>query len=146
MASGFLCVVKSLAFSSSIFSRQEVEVGRWANENTPIDAIFLAMKYPGIPVTSISGRTGLMTFPGWAWTHGIYNVNRTILVNQMWETADPNLFMKSGTRYALRLLARQTHKWQTNPSDTRWMKVFASPAIEVWEIVCPLITQADWSQ
>jgi hypothetical protein len=137
--SGTLCVLKSLSIPYPIFSSQELDVAIWSIENTPIESVFLTAIYPGIPVTSIAGRTALMTFPGWAWTHGIYNTTRHADIERMWQTADPAMFVAVATNYALRIQSRQQDKWEVDPGDSRWLKVFAYKDIEVWEVVDPLI-------
>jgi hypothetical protein len=138
-AAGILCVAKSLSIPWPVFSPQDLEVGLWAIENTPLESVFLTVEYPGIPVTAIAGRTALMTFPGWAWTHGIYNRYRTALVAEMWKTASTQLFREHGTRYALRMFARQKEPFNVNEADPGWIRVFRLKDLEVWEVVDELL-------
>jgi hypothetical protein len=138
-ASGILCIVKSLSVPFPIFLPQDLEVGLWAIENTPLESVFLTTEYPGMAVTAIAGRTALMTFPGWAWTHGIYNVYRTALVAEMWKTANAQLFRERGTRYALSMLGRQKERFNVNEPDPGWITVFKLKGVEVWEVVDELL-------
>jgi hypothetical protein len=128
IVSGVLCVLKSLSLPYPIFSPRELEVGLWAIENTPLEAVFDTMVYPGISVTSISGRTALMTFPGWAWAHGICNATRQGIIDRMWESADPAIFRWIGANYTLRIKNRQPEKWERDTGDRRWLWVLAHKA------------------
>jgi hypothetical protein len=110
-------------------------------ENTPIDAVFLTVEYPGCPATSIAGRTSLNTFPGWAWTHGVWNAERYEAIQMMWASARPELFAQYGTQYALHLPSRSSVNWTVDPADTRWLQVFVEKDVEVWEVVDPLLAQ-----
>jgi hypothetical protein len=143
MASGTLCVVKSLAFPFPVFSPQELDVAKWAIENTPLESVFLTTTYPGIPVTAIAGRTALMTFPGWAWTHGIFDRRRTELTVAMWATGNPELFVNSSTDFVLKIQNRQKEEWKGNINDPRWLVVFAHKDVEVWEVVEALLPEAE---
>jgi hypothetical protein len=139
MFSGALCIGKSLAVPFPIFYPPEWDVGIWAIENTPVDAVFLTPVYPGIPMTSIAGRTALMTFPGWAWTHGIYNSSRTALIEKLWATHDRGLFLENKIGYVFRDLGRGQEVFDVPPWDTGWMKVYEGKEIEVWKVVEPLL-------
>jgi hypothetical protein len=121
-----------------MFYEEEFEVGVWAIENTPINAVWLTPTYPGTPMTSIAGRTALMTFPGWAWTHGIYNLSRQQLMEELWKQRDPELFRTHSVQYVYKNIGRENHTFDVGV-DTRWMKVFESKAVEVWRVVDGLI-------
>jgi hypothetical protein len=108
-------------------------------ENTPLESVFLTMTYPGIPVTAIAGRTALMTFPGRAWTHGIYDRSRTALISQMWSTASTKLFRDSNTQYILRIMARQKEQFNVSHFDPGWICVFILEDVKVWEVVDELL-------
>jgi hypothetical protein len=137
--SGTLCIGKCLGMPWPVFSPQEMGAGLWAVENTPLESVFLTMNYPGVPVTAIAGRTGLMTFPGWAWTHGIYDRSRATLMSEMWRTASAKLFRDSNTKYVLKIMARQKEQFNVSHWDPGWSCVFSVLDVEVWEVVDELL-------
>jgi hypothetical protein len=138
-ASGFLCVAKSLGSPFPVFSPQEFNAGLWAIENTPIESVFLTIEYPGCPVTAIAGRTALMTFPGWAWTHGVISNERVWAVQNLWNSPRTEYFHQYNTQYALRQTERSQMNWSVDPGDTGWLEVFAEKGVEIWEAVVPLL-------
>ncbi len=73
--SGFLDTYRTLIpslNSNQMYSAEELALGRWARENTPVNSIWLSAPYHYNWAFNLTGRQPVMTYDGWLWSHG-YN-------------------------------------------------------------------------
>ena len=54
-----------------IFSNQDLEIAASIKYLTPKDSVFVTASDHNHPIPSLTGRSTLLGFHGWAWTHGI---------------------------------------------------------------------------
>ncbi|MCR4324541.1 MAG: hypothetical protein NUV69_02550 [Candidatus Curtissbacteria bacterium] len=57
--------------SYQIFSNNDLEIASLTKNLTDKDAIFVTAPVHNHPIPALSGRTTLLGFHGWAWTHGL---------------------------------------------------------------------------
>jgi hypothetical protein len=58
------------------FSREEVQLAAQVRQQTPPRSIFVTGQEPNNPIADLAGRSVLMSYPGWLWSHGINYAQR----------------------------------------------------------------------
>lgn len=59
-----------------IFSNQDLDVGRAVKSLTPKDSVFVTSSDHNHPIPTLTGRSTLLGFHGWVWSHGIDYIKR----------------------------------------------------------------------
>lgn len=70
-STGFLSVYRETYTSWLMFSNEDIALANFVKSNTPKDALFLTSDKHNHPVSCLSGRSVVMGYRGWLWTHGI---------------------------------------------------------------------------
>lgn len=135
---GTMCIGKSLSMPFPMFSYSTWDSGVWAAENTPTDSVFLTATNPGVAVTCVAGRTSLLTFNGWVWSHGIAMGDRPSLIAKMWEH-DAALFRKYGVNYIHNVKDKTYNRVKMGEFETEWISVFRNQEVEIWQVVNDLL-------
>lgn len=68
---GIISILYVLQNSSKLISNSELSVAKEIQKIEPNNAIFLTAYNHNHPVTMIAGRTIVLGYPGWLWTHGV---------------------------------------------------------------------------
>jgi hypothetical protein len=100
---GFLSVYRETYVSWKMFSDEDLALVNFVRANTPKDAIFLTSDKHNHPIPCLAGRSIVMGYRGWLWTHGINYTEkeRDILVIYHAEVGYENLLVKYGINYIL---------------------------------------------
>jgi hypothetical protein len=69
-ASGLIRAYKEAVHHDMIFARDDVVFGEYLRANTPHDAVFLTGAAHTHPVPALAGRSVVLGYHGWIWTHG----------------------------------------------------------------------------
>lgn len=69
--SGVLAVLRESYTTWRIAQNSDLELATFIKNETPLNAVFLTSDSHNHPVTMLAGRTTLMGYRGWLWTHGI---------------------------------------------------------------------------
>ena len=71
--SGSLDIFRTFTTSSSyqIYSNEDLQIAQSVKTLTPQDSIFTTGTNHNNPISTLSGRSTLLGFPGWVWSHGI---------------------------------------------------------------------------
>ena len=80
---GFFFVAREAGLSWQLYSAGDVAFAEWAKANTPAEAVFLTADGHNHPVPSLAGRTVVLGYKGWLWSHGINYAQREKDVNEM---------------------------------------------------------------
>lgn len=67
-----------------IFSNQDLEIAAFVKHLTPKDSVFVTASNHNHPIPSLTGRSTLLGFHGWAWTHGISYQKRANDINKIY--------------------------------------------------------------
>lgn len=70
VASGILAIQKERLIRWRSFSQPEIAAANFAIENTAPKSVFLTAPVHNQPILCLAGRTILMGYGGWLWTHG----------------------------------------------------------------------------
>jgi hypothetical protein len=90
--------------SFRLLDNDELAVARWAQAQTPEDAIFLTGWKNNHPILTLSRRAEVMGYPGWLWTWGLpYPDRRQHDVVTMYKggTSGESLLRSYGVRYVV---------------------------------------------
>jgi len=68
-----------------IFSNQDLQIADSVKNLTPKDAIFLTAPIHNHPVSALSGRSTLLGFYGWVWSHGLNYQERADDINRIYQ-------------------------------------------------------------
>ena len=126
---------RSLVKQSVIYEDDAKGFSKWANENFPLDAIFLTTSWHCNPIMALCGRKTFMGYGGWVTTHGLDYVNRYTM--QMRMSNDPNymdLFNNFNISYVV------AHKdefpmFVSIKSNRNWIKIYDYDRFQVWKRV-----------
>ncbi|MEM7813853.1 MAG: hypothetical protein QW548_03075 [Candidatus Aenigmatarchaeota archaeon] len=80
---GALSVYHEYCQHHRIFSAEDIEFAEWLKANTPHDAVFLTSDMHNHPVPALAGRTVVLGYGGWIWSHGLALSNRSADVKEM---------------------------------------------------------------
>ncbi len=69
--SSLLSIYREMNLSYQLFSNEDVDLGLWVRENTPLDSLFLTEFTHRSFVSNLGGRKILMGYQGSLWVHGI---------------------------------------------------------------------------
>ena len=58
------------------FSREDVQLADQVRRQTPPRSVFVTGQEPNNPIADLAGRSVLMSYPGWLWSHGINYAQR----------------------------------------------------------------------
>lgn len=76
IASGILALQRERQIRWRSFSTEEVAAAEFVTKNTAPKSIFLTAPIHNQPILCLSGRTILMGYGGWLWTHGYQSQQR----------------------------------------------------------------------
>lgn len=71
--------------SYQIFSKQDLEIGKQTQLLTPNNAVFVTAPNHNHPIPTLSGRSTLIGFHGWVWSHGSDYLTRSSEVNTIYQ-------------------------------------------------------------
>lgn len=97
MLSGALSLARETQLSWQIADSEAISFAAAVNANTPPAAIFLTASDHNHPVPMLAGRTILVGYKGWLWTHGISYAEREREVSEIY----------SGGAQAIELLRKE---------------------------------------
>jgi hypothetical protein len=100
---GFLSVYRETYVSWKMFSNEDIALADFVRVNTSKDALFLTSDKHNHPIPCLAGRSVVMGYRGWLWTHGINYTEkeRNILDIYHAEVGYENLLVKYGINYIL---------------------------------------------
>jgi hypothetical protein len=84
-----------------VYSAVDFEVAEWVKANTPMDAVFLTGDSPHDPISSLAGRSIVMGFNGWLWSHGLDYYGRVNLVHSTYREPSCKSFKDLGVDFVL---------------------------------------------
>ena len=70
--------------SYQVFSNTDIQIGQSVKNYTPKDALFVTASNHNHPIPALSGRTTLLGFHGWIWTHGLSYGQRARDIEQIY--------------------------------------------------------------
>lgn len=87
--------------SYQIYSNSDLEVAKEVQLLTPKDSIFITASNHNNPIPTLTGRSTVLGFPGWVWSHGIDYTQRERDVSTIYlgETNAENLIKKYKVNY-----------------------------------------------
>ncbi|HEX6292701.1 MAG TPA: hypothetical protein VFZ66_26190 [Herpetosiphonaceae bacterium] len=121
----------------SLATNEEIDLARMIRAHTPERAVFLVGLQNNHPVPMLTGRSVVMSYPGWLWTHGIDVADRERDVRQIYAFAEstPALLEQYGVDYVvigpgeLNHLAANLAAFQQ-----RYPTVISSPSYAVFDV------------
>jgi len=84
-ATGFLSVYRETYVSWKMFSNEDMALANFVKNKTSQDAIFLTSDKHNNPITCLAGRSIIMGYRGWLWTHGINYIEREQDIKTIYE-------------------------------------------------------------
>lgn len=102
-STGFLSVYRETYTSWLMFSDEDMALANFVKSNTPKDALFLTSDKHNHPISCLSGRSVVMGYRGWLWTHGINYSEREGDIMSIYraDAGYENLLNKYGIDYIL---------------------------------------------
>ena len=90
-------------FRAELFDKDSVQVGSWVWTATPPEAVFVTSDNHLNPVNSLGGRSVVLGFKGWLWSHGVSYENRDRAITAFVEAPGAHLdeFGTLGAHYVL---------------------------------------------
>jgi len=82
-----------------VFPNRDLQVAEWIKANTPSNAVFLTSDKHNHLVPAIAGRSIVMGYPGWLWTHGVQYSQQETDVKLMYLRPDCSIFRKYGVSF-----------------------------------------------
>jgi hypothetical protein len=100
---GFLSVYRETYVSWKMFSNEDIALADFVRINTPKDAIFLTSDKHNHPIPCLAGRSIVMGYRGWLWTHGINYTEKESDILDIYhaDAGHENLLVKYGINYIL---------------------------------------------
>ena len=83
IASGTLALLRESSLHYQFHTANDIAVGEWIAANTPKDAVILTSDWHAQPAATVGGRTLVMGYRGWLWSHGFDYGQREKDVRQM---------------------------------------------------------------
>lgn len=88
---------------AGLFDKDSVQVGSWVWTATRPEAVFITSDNHLNPVNSLGGRSVVLGFKGWLWSHGVFYENRDRAITEFVQAPGANLgeFGTLGAHYVL---------------------------------------------
>ncbi len=107
--------------SYQIYSNQDLQAAQIVKNLTPQNAIFVTASNHNNPIPTLTGRSTLLGFPGWLWTHGISYQERTQDVTKIY--LGGNQADKLITKYKVNYVSiGPAEKAEFNPNEIYFQK------------------------
>ncbi len=139
-ASGGLALLHESQFHYQMYSQEDLQLAQWVGANTPAGAVFLTSDYHLHPVPSLAGRSVVMGYRGWLWTHGIDYAPREKDVREMFSGSarETALLKKYGVGYAV-IGESELRDFNASEAffDGHFQKVFVSQHYSVYATSAP---------
>lgn len=84
-----------------VYSTADFELAEWVKGSTPANAVFLTGDSPQDPVSSLAGRSIVMGFNGWLWSHGLDYHDRVKLVHDAYREPSCEILKELGADFVL---------------------------------------------
>lgn len=68
--SGSLSIAREAGIHWRLYDANDLQLAEWAKANSTPDAVFLTSTAHNHPVSSLAGRSTVLGYPGWLWSHG----------------------------------------------------------------------------
>ncbi len=137
IASGSLAVVRESQLHYQFHNADDIAAGEWIAVNTPKDAVVLASDWHAQPAATIAGRTLVMGYRGWLWSHGFDYGKRESDVRQMLAGSPQakQLMQQYHVSYAV-IGASETRDYGASKSffDANYRKAYDEGGYSVYEI------------
>ena len=104
------------------YSPQAILVGNFVRENIKKDAVFLSVDKFDNPALTLGGRSVVLGFRGWLWSHGINYSQRETDVKSMLTGQDMGLFKKYNVSHII-LFENEQNNYLINEEYFRQFKL-----------------------
>jgi len=136
VASSFFCIGKAIVMTTTIFNNQELEFGYWIRAFTPKNAVFLTPQWHSNTAMTIAGRTLVMGYGGWVWSHGLDYFGRLDYIKKLIENREnKTAFEPHRITYALRNDREKDTQFPEIESGSIWMKVLQSGHLHLYKMI-----------
>lgn len=120
IATGSIAVWRELHLSWRMFSLEDIALAQFVKNHTSADALFLTSDKHNNPISCLAGRSIVMGYRGWLWTHGINYGPREHDVMEMFRGSERafNLLRQYRVEYVL-IERDKTNEFYENPEFFR---------------------------
>ncbi len=135
--SGLLTVIHDFTCSWKVFSTRDVAAAEFVKKETRPDAIFVSSHFHNNPVHSLAGRTILLGYDGWTFSHGLDYGPRSADVRKMYTA--PGEFERLRDHYGVDYLLFGEHEraaFQTGPEyfEKNYPKIFDDKSLAIYAV------------
>ncbi|MEN8253238.1 MAG: hypothetical protein ABFQ62_02585 [Patescibacteria group bacterium] len=134
---GFLSVLRESYTSWQIIDNKNMEIAEQIKNLTPADAIFLTSDDHNHLVPMLTGRSIVMGYRGWLWTHGIdySQTERDIAKIFRGDKEAKNLLKKYNINYVyIGRSEKEKFKANTNFYENNYKKIYSNKNVSIYEI------------
>lgn len=133
--SSILCFKNELFKPLLFMSDSDIECGKWINENTPVNSIFMSYSSRFNPATALAGRQLYLGFISWVAQHGISRTRREqITTNLLKNTSDYGSYAKEGIGFVL-VKKHEDLIFKVPKQDTAWSLVYEDTRYKIYRLV-----------
>ena len=135
---GSVCIYKAATHKFPLFNKDEVALGKWTMQCTPINATVLSSGWHANTAMSIGGRLVTIGYPGWVWSHGLdIGPRRSMMRTLIHNRENTSLFLSRNIKYVLS--KSDDHKRSFNfskPGPTsHWLPVVDIGNIQLYRLL-----------
>jgi hypothetical protein len=135
---GSICIAKAAFRPSTMFSKDERDIGIWVMQNAKRDVGVLAGGWHGNTLMSLAGKLVTMGYGGWVWTHGLSLDARRKLMSFLVANRDNvTHFAKYNIEYAIWKSddAKRGFDFPDPSPKSRWMLLFSLGHLKIYRIL-----------
>lgn len=134
VSSGIVNMLVYEGYDGLLYSRDDAEAGRWAAENTPVNAIYHMSGHVMVPSASYAGRRMFYGYGGWIHSHGLVNETRSKLSHEFDEGNLPDQSRANEVEYQIRAIdADRQGSVDLSPKEW-WKPVFEFGRYRIWRL------------